>query len=64
MPSLSTKERKAIKEFNDNLLNVVKIQDRMALQTGFVNVFLSLKFYLQHKKVLGLTKNHQPICYQ
>ena len=34
MPSLSTKERKAklhvaIKEFNDELLNVVKIQDKM-----------------------------------
>ena len=34
MPSLSTKERKtklciAIKEFNDELLNVVKIQDRV-----------------------------------
>ena len=34
MPSLSTKERKAkwhvaIKEFNDELLNIVKIQDKM-----------------------------------
>ena len=47
-----------------DLLNVVEVKDKMALRTGFINVFLSLKFYLQLKKVLAVAKNHQPIWYQ
>ena len=47
-----------------DLLNVVKVKDKMALRTGFINIFLSLKFYLQLKKVFAVAKNYQPICYQ
>ena len=60
MPSLSTKERKAkwhvaIKEFNDELLNIVKIQDKME-KTYSINEQVEIDKSMRNMRVWWVNK--------